>query len=175
MNKLSIGLSLIWLLAGSPISPAAEEAQVAQKAGASLSIEQQLFNDFAARLEQHLHKTAALLAKIRQTDDPQERQKLMKEYAQAQKTTAKITQAMDSLSASGGMMMMGGRKMSGAMMGGGMKCGCGMMKQHAGDQTAAQSGGHEGHDAGASAPEKEGTGDDSDEAKQEATGHEGHQ
>jgi hypothetical protein len=150
-------LLCLFALATSRAALAAEEPSNPGQP-AALSVEQQLYNDFAARLEQHFHKTAAILAKIRQTTDAQERQKLVNEYAQAMQTTHKVNQAMMAFAGKPSGMA-GGKKMGKGMMGGG---GCKMMKQHAasaqgaddaaageadeGDQEpTSQAGGHEGH------------------------------
>jgi hypothetical protein len=94
-----------------------------------LTLEQELFNDFAGRLQHHLHHTAQLLDKIRASQDPKERSQLMKDYAKAMQTTTKANQAMQAL-AGGGAMMMVGRKMAGGM-------GCGMMRQQSANAQAA--------------------------------------
>lgn len=162
MRKVLLALCIGAMVASSPSLMAAEEAQAATKpAPAQLTLEQQLFNDFATRLKDHFHKMAMLLDKISQSKDPQERQKLMKEYTQAMQTTHKVHQAMASLSGAG--MSMGGKKMGG-MMAGGM--GCGMMKQRAGGAQSA-SAAADGQETAATSEGEE------DEAK-EASGHEGH-
>jgi hypothetical protein len=120
MRKLAALLSLACLTSFSP----ALFAQ-AQDSAKPLSIEQRLFNDFAVHMQHHLHETAALLDKIRQSSDAKEREKLMKEYHQATQTAMKINHAMDMLIDGKASMMMGGKKMG--AKGGGM--GCMMMKK----------------------------------------------
>ena len=85
-----------------------------------MSIEQRLFNDFAVHMQHHLHETAALLDKIRQSSDAKEREKLMKDYHQASQTAMKINHAMHMLIDGKSSMMMGGKKMG--AKGGGMGC-----------------------------------------------------
>jgi hypothetical protein len=93
----------------------------------SLTIEQQLFNDFALRMQEHLQRSAALLERIRQSVDLKEREKLMGEYQQLSQKTMKIHHLMHQLA--GGhepmrMSMMKGKKKMGCM---GKECE--MMKQ----------------------------------------------
>jgi hypothetical protein len=134
MRKLAALLSLVCLTSFSP----ALLAQ-AQDTAKPLSIEQRLFNDFAVQMRHHLHETAALLDKIRQSSDAKEREKLIKEYHQATETAMKINDAMHMLIGGKGGMM-GGKKMS--AKGGGM--GCMMMKKKSasaeqdGDDTSSQ-------------------------------------
>lgn len=134
MRKLVVLLSLAYLTSFSPALLA--QAQDTVK---PLSIEQRLFNDFAVQMRQHLHETAALLDKIRQSSDAKEREKLTKEYHQATQTTMKINDAMHALIGGKGGMM-GGKKMG--AKGGGM--GCMMMKKKSasaeqdGDDTSSQ-------------------------------------
>lgn len=134
MRTLAALLSLAYLTSFSPALLA--QAQDTVK---PLSIEQRLFNDFAVQMRHHLHETAALLDKIRQSSDAKEREKLMKEYHQATQTSTKINDAMHVLIAGKGDMM-GGKKM-GAKSGG---MGCMMMKKKSasaeqdGDDTSSQ-------------------------------------
>ncbi len=167
MKRLFLALAISAMTMASSALLAADEAQDSAKSTAApLSVEQQLLNDFAVRLKDHMHKTAMLLDKISQSKDPKERQKLMKEYSQAMQTTDKINQAMANLNTPGnrmgGMGMMGGMGKGGKKMGG-MKCKCGMMKQSGAAKAAA--GALEGEPEAAES-------EDADAA--EASGHEGH-
>jgi hypothetical protein len=120
MRKLAALLSLAWLTSFSP----ALFAQ-AQDSAKLLPIEQRLFNDFAVHMQHHLHETAALLDKIRQSSDAKEREELMKEYHQATQTAMKINHVMQMLIDRKGDMMMGGKKMGAKDCG----MGCMMMKK----------------------------------------------
>jgi hypothetical protein len=119
--KTRAALLLIFALALAPAMP------VAAADAASLPIEQQLFNDFALRMQDHLQRSAALLERIRQSVDLKERDKLMGEYQQLSKTTMKIQHLMQRLAGEQHpmkMSMMKGKKKMGCM---GKECE--MMKQ----------------------------------------------
>jgi hypothetical protein len=120
MRKLAAVLSLGCLASFS--SALLAQAQDAVK---PLAIEQRMFNDFAVHMQRHLHETAVLLDKIRQSSDMKEREKLMKEYHHATQAAMQINHAMDMLIGENGGMMKGGKKI--AAKGGGM--GCMMMKK----------------------------------------------
>jgi hypothetical protein len=135
----------------------------AQEAAKPLTIEQQLFNDFASRMQTHLHKTASLLDKIRQSSDAKERQKLMQEYHQANQTTMKINHAMHMLAGGKGSMM-AGKKMG--SKGEGM--GCMMMKKKSAG--AAEAGGDTAAAEEADATETSATA----QQPQDSSEHEGH-
>ncbi len=114
-------LFLIFTLALTPAMP------VAAADAPSLPIEQQLFNDFALRMQEHLQRSSALLERIRQSVDLKEREKLIGEYQQLSHKTMKIQHLMHQLA--GGqepmkMSMMKGKKKMGCM---GKECE--MMKQ----------------------------------------------
>lgn len=140
---------------------------------AGLPVEQQLFNDIAGRMQEHLHRTAALLNKIAQSKDPQERTKLMGEYRDSVRLSMKLNQLMQEVSgapeAKEGSMMMKGKKM------GGMKCSCPMMKMKgkgkagAGEGEADQHAAHGGGDEASDEPDGE-----KPDAAAGASGHEGH-
>jgi hypothetical protein len=142
---------------------------------AGLPVEQQLFNDIAVRMQQHLHHTAGLLNKIAQSTDPQERAKLMGEYRDSVRLSMKLDQLMQAVSAApdmkAGGMMMKGKKM------GGMKCSCPMMKMkgkgkaEAGDAGEADE--HAAHGGGADEASDDAAGETPDAAAG-ASGHEGH-
>lgn len=92
-------------------------------------IEQKLFDDIAARMEEQLHNTAGLLGKIRQTRDGKERDALMVEYQRSIKTTMKINSLMHQIQNDGAVPDQGsGKMMKGKKMSGGMKC-CKMEKK----------------------------------------------
>jgi hypothetical protein len=119
---------------------------LSQAQESALPLEQQLFNDFAARMEQQMHRTAGLLNKIAQSKDPQEREQLMKEYWQSMRTTNKIHHLMHQIAggddAAMDMGMMGKKKAGGMMKGkkmGGMGC-CKMMMGKKGGKQAAEDG-----------------------------------
>lgn len=114
MRTLAGLISLAYLVLFSPTHLA--QAQDTVK---PLSIEQRLFNDFAVQMGDHLHETAALLDKIRQSSDAKQREKLVREYHQATQTTMKINHAMQMLIGGKGPMM-GGKKMG--AKGEGMSC-----------------------------------------------------
>lgn len=160
MRKLVVLLSLAYLTSFSP----ALLAQ-AQDSGKPLSIEQRLFNDFAVQMRQHLHETAALLDKIRQSSDAKEREKLMKDYHHATRTAMKINHAMHMLIDGKSSMMMGGKKMG--AKGGGM--GCMMMKKKSAsaEQESGDASSQENADAAA---EESAPSDDAGKSSE----HEGH-
>jgi hypothetical protein len=159
MRKLAALLSLACLTSFSP----ALFAQ-AQDSVKPLSIEQRLFNDFAVHMQHHLHETAALLDRIRQSSDAKEREKLMKEYHLATQTAMKINHAMDMLIDGKASMRMGGKKMG--AKGGGM--GCMMMKKKSAsaEQDGGDASGQEEADAAAESAPSDGAGKSSE--------HEGH-
>lgn len=129
-----------------------------------MPVEQQLLSDFAARLEMHMHKTAALLQKIRETQDPQERDKLMKDYQKSMRTTMKIDQLMRQVAGGDDDMGMASMKKGGGMMKGkkmGGMCAC-MMGKKGGKKAAA------GGDAEADAHAGHGDADDAPETAAEA-------
>ena len=164
--KITVVAFALGCLAVTPFPTfAAEPLQEARKpTKLSLPIEQPLFNDFAARIQEHLQNTAALLEQIRLSEDPQERPKLMKEYAKAMQTTLKVTHTM--LALSGPVASMDEQKKGKDMMGGSM--GCGMMKQRAGAQSAATD--HEAQEKTEAQLESEAEG----ESSAGNSGHEGH-
>jgi hypothetical protein len=162
---------ILGVLAASCLVLAMQTATAADDTSAApLPIEQQLYNDFAARLQEHLHHTAQILDKIRQSKDAQERQKLMKDYEKAMQTTHKVHQAMTTLMGTGGGGMMGGMMMAGKKMGG-MGGGCMMMRKQSASAgaAAAASGAQDADAAGDTA-----TGDDAAEGQGDAGEHEGH-
>jgi hypothetical protein len=119
--KTRAALLLIFTLALAPAM------LVAAADAPSLPIEQQLFNDFALRMQDHLQRSAVLLERIRQSVDLKERDKLMGEYQQLSKTTMKLQQLMQRLAGEQHpmkMSMMKGKKKMGCM---GKECE--MMKQ----------------------------------------------
>ena len=160
MRKLATLLSLAYLTSFSP----ALLAQ-AQDSGEPLSIEQRLFNDFAVHMQHHLHETAALLGKIRQSSDSKEREKLMKDYHQASQTAMKINHAMHMLIDGKSSMMMGGKKMGAKDEG----MGCMMMKKKSAsaEQESGDVSGQENADAAA---EESALSDDAGKSSE----HEGH-
>jgi hypothetical protein len=86
-----------------------------------LSLEQQGFDDLAARLAGHLRSTADLLARIRETTDPTARRRELEELERAMQTTERLNLAMHALVSS---------RASGPM-------GCAMMRERsAGDAPA---------------------------------------
>ncbi len=113
-------------------------AYAADQSAATVPVEYELVNDFAARLQTHLQQTSTILEQLRQTTDPVEREKLMNAYLAAVRTTAHITQTMQQLLDGG--KDMGGKGMKG---GGMMKDGeCAMMsegKGGKGDKAAKKS------------------------------------
>jgi predicted RND superfamily exporter protein len=147
VKKLLLALSLVAICGAAPLVSAAEDTS-------QLNLENQLFNDFAGRLQEHLHKTAALLEKIRESKDLKERQKFMKEYTQAMQTTAKVTAVMQDLGGEQPAGMMAGQKMKGMS--------CPMMRQRA---SASQTGSAVGTDSDQA---------EEDAGKPESAGHEGH-
>ena len=79
---------LLFLVAGCTLL-VVPVAYSAAQAAATLPVEYELVNDFAARLQTHLQQTAKILEQLRQTTDPGERQKLMNAYLAAVRTTAR--------------------------------------------------------------------------------------
>lgn len=139
-------LSLTW--------PAVAQTTMAQAPSGPTAVEDDLFNDMAARLEQNLNRTAGLLAKLRTTQDPQERKMLLADYHKTMQTTMKISHLMHALQQPTGPMMggagqMGQGKMQGGMMMGG-KCpmmgGKGAAKAAAGRAETSEQGEDEGDD-----------------------------
>ena len=145
-------------------------AYAADQVAAMLPVEYELVNDFAARLQTHLQQTAKILEQLRQTTDPAERQKLMKAYLAAVRTTAHITHTMQQLLEGGKGMgdkgMMGGGMMKGGMMKDGKCAMMGEGKGGKGGETAKKSPAAGGDSADHAAPDADG-GDAADE-------HEGH-
>jgi hypothetical protein len=156
MKLRSASLLLSSLILVLPLlSKAADEAV--------LPIEQQLFNDFAVRMQDQLHRSAALLDKIAQSKDAQQRGRLMSEYHKSMRTTMKIDHLMhqvagggdaDTQQADGGMMMKG-KKM------GGMSC-CSMMGKKGagkaavrGDAATSSAEDHAAHSGGDDSPATE--------------------
>jgi hypothetical protein len=136
----------------------------------TLTIEQQLFNDFAVRMQDELHRSAALLDKIAQSEDANERDKLMSEYHTNMRTTMKIDHLMQQMAGGGeDMKKAGGTMMKGKKMGG-MSC-CSMMskKGGAGKAAASDAGGDHAGDDAVAAEQAEGGGDAA------ADPHAGHQ
>jgi hypothetical protein len=84
-------LPLVVLLATMGCAPSA--ALIAAETDAT-RIEQQLFDDVAARMQQQLHGSADLLNKIRQSHDAKERDNLVIEYHKSMKTTMTIDRLM---------------------------------------------------------------------------------
>lgn len=128
-------------------------------------IEQKLFDDMSARMQEQLHHTAGLLEKIRQSRDVKEREALMAEYHKSMKTTMKIDHLMYQIADSGidpGRTK--GKTMKGKKMGG-MSC-CMMGKKSPAKQSGDDSNDVAAPSATDEAPEKDTT------APEE--GHEGH-
>jgi len=155
---------LLFLVAGCALL-VVPVAYSAAQAAATLPVEYELVNDFAARLQTHLQQTAKILEQLRQTTDPGERQKLMNAYLAAVRTTAHITHTMQQL-LDGGKGMAGERKMGGGMMKDGK---CAMMDERAGGkagEAAPKSAAARGDATNRPAPDadSEGAGDE----------HEGH-
>ncbi|MFN0038936.1 MAG: hypothetical protein ACKVP2_05465 [Burkholderiales bacterium] len=93
----------------------------------TLTIEQQLFNDFALRMQEQLQRSVMLLDRIRQSVDNQEREKLMNEYHELTRKTMKIHHLMHELTG-GSEASKKAAKMKCKMMEAKGK-GCGMMKK----------------------------------------------
>jgi hypothetical protein len=127
MSKRLLNLVVVCSLLIVPVAYAADQA------AATVPIEYELVNDFAARLQTHLQQTSKILEQLRHTTDPIERKKLMNAYLAAVRVTAHITQTMQQL-------LDGGKGMGGKdMMGGGMmqdgKCAmCAMMGEGKGEK-----------------------------------------
>jgi hypothetical protein len=87
-------------------------------------IEQRVFDDLAARMQEQLHNTATILGKIRQSQNAKERDGLISEYHRAMKTTMKINHILHQLANDEGDGKPGGgkMKMKGKKMGAGMSC-----------------------------------------------------
>jgi hypothetical protein len=143
----------------------------------ALPLEQQLFNDFAARLQEHLHKSAALLEKIRQSSDAQQRGKLMKDYQQNMRTTMKINHLMHQVTGDDAAMGMkkGGGMMKGKKMGGGMSC-CSMVMGKKDGKKSAAAGGEASSTADDAAGGAEAVEEQQGQQEEDAAGgeHEGH-
>jgi len=141
MSKRMINVVVVLSLLLVPVAFAADQAT------ATVPVEYELVNDFAARLQTHLQHTSKILEQLRKTTDPVERTKLMNAYLAAVRTTAHITQTMQQL-------LDGGRDMGGRdMMGSGMmkdgKCAMCAKKSEAAKKSPAASEDvaeeHEGH------------------------------
>jgi len=108
MSKRLFNLAVVFSLLLVPVAYAADQVT------ATVPVEYELVNDFAARLQTHLQQTSKILEQLRKTTDPVERTKLMNAYLAAVRTTAHITHTMQQL-------LDGGKGMGGKdMMGGGM-------------------------------------------------------
>jgi hypothetical protein len=109
MSSRLLNLVVVCCLLLVPVAYAADQAT------ATVPVEYELVNDFAARLQTHLQQTSTILEQLRQTTDPVEREKLMNAYLAAVRTTAHITQTMlqllDGGKGTGGKGMMGGGMM----------------------------------------------------------------
>ena len=127
--KAGFAVVLLALMAAMPAFSAASDEEP------KLTMEQQLFNDFALRMQEQLQRSATLLERIRQSVDSKEREMLMNEYQELTQKTMKIHHLMQQLA--------GGSEMSkkAAMM----KCkmmdakgkGCGMMKKSGAKQAVS--------------------------------------
>ena len=104
----------------------------------TLTIEQQLFNDFALRMQEQLQRSVMLLDRIRQSVDNQEREKLMNEYHELTRRTMKIHHLMHELTG-GPEASKKAAKMKCKMMETTGK-GCGMMKKGDAKQESQASG-----------------------------------
>ena len=91
MSKRLLNLVVVGSLLLVPVAYAADQAT------ATVPVEYELVNDFAARLQTHLQQTSKILEQLRKTTDPVERTKLMNAYLAAVRTTAHITQTMQQL------------------------------------------------------------------------------
>lgn len=141
--KTRFAAALIALLALAPAfaATAAEDA--------ALTIEQQLFNDFALRMQEQLQRSAALLDRIRQSVDNKEREKLMNEYHELTQKSMKIHQLMHQLT--GGPESMKKAAMMKCKMMGAKGMGCGMMKKSGAKKAAPATELPDGSEAGESA------------------------
>jgi hypothetical protein len=134
-------------------------AYAADQVAATVPVEYELVNDFAARLQTHLQQTSKILEQLRQTTNPVERKKLMNAYLAAMHTTTHITQTMQQL-------LDGGKDMGGmGMMGGGM------MKDGKCAMMCEGKGGKQGEASKTFPPAG---GDSADRTTPDADEHEGH-
>ena len=102
-------------------------------------IEQKLFDDVAARMQEQLHSTAGLLDKIRQSHSPKERDGLVLEYHKSMKTTMAIDRLIHEIRESANDSEQDkGKMMKGKKMGGSMGC-CMMGKKPSGKQSTDES------------------------------------
>jgi hypothetical protein len=131
MSKRWLNLVVVFSLLLVPIAYAVDQVT------ATVPIEYELVNDFAARLQTHLHQTSKILEQLRKTTDPVERTKLMNAYLAAVRTTAHITQTMQQL-LEGGEATGGKDMMSDGMMKDG-KCAMCAMKGEAAKKSPAAS------------------------------------
>jgi len=110
--------------------PSAEAAEAVDAPGAD---EHEHAVMSATHLQQNMKMMQELMAKIRETTDPEEKKRLLKAHMLAMQEQIKVMRAMAAMHAGphhrqhgkGGDMMMKGSMMGEGMMGGGM-----MMKQH---------------------------------------------
>jgi hypothetical protein len=124
MSKPLLNLVVVCSLLLVPVAYAAYQVT------ATVPVEYELVNDFAARLQTHLQQTSKILEQLRRTTDPVvERKKLMNAYLTAVRTTAHITQTMQQL-LDGGEGMGGKGMMGGGMMKDGM---CAMVSEGRGE------------------------------------------
>lgn len=142
---------------------------------AALPVEQQLFNDFAGRMQEHLRRPAGLLNKIAQSKDPQERAQLMDEYRNSVRFGMKLNDLMQQV-LGGPDMKAGGMMMKGKKMGG-MRCSCPMMKSKGKGKAAgpsAAAGDDDPHAAHAGGGEAQDEDDGNAEEAPAGAGHENH-
>ncbi|MCM2330842.1 MAG: hypothetical protein NDI70_06045 [Pseudomonas sagittaria] len=108
-------LSPAWALAADP-TPAKSATPAAQQQAPNIAE----FDKQMAQAQENLQKMQAQMEKIRQTQDPKERQKLLQEHWNTMQGGMGMMHGM-------GMGMWGGGMMGGHMMGGGMMGGGHMM------------------------------------------------
>jgi len=178
MRKFLAILSLGYLIVSNPVI-AADEPKATQAAPRSLTAVELQANDYAGWLQQQMKKMDALLEKVRQSQNPQERQTLMQQYAMALQITNTLSSTVQpylgGVAAPASAHKMGGMmraKKEGKKMGG-----CMMMQ---GGQSASGSGNdHSAHGSATESAAVAATDDDGDEEAKASTEdapseHEGH-
>ncbi|HEY8330405.1 hypothetical protein [Geopseudomonas sagittaria] len=112
---VAASLSPAWALAADPTPAKSSTPQAQQQAPNIAEFDKQM-----AQAQENLQKMQAQMEKIRQTQDPKERQKLLQEHWNTMQGNMGMMHGM-------GMGMWGGGMMGGHMMGGGMMGGGHMM------------------------------------------------
>jgi hypothetical protein len=131
MKFLPLAL-LVSVCFANPILPMAAEPD-------SLPMEQKLFDDVAARMQEQLHNTTDLLDKIRQSHNPKEREGLILEYHKSMKTTMVIDQLIHQIrDSTSNSEPDKGNMMKGKKMSGGVSC-CMKGKKQPAKQTTEES------------------------------------